>query len=115
MGEIRDKYPLLFKDNQEKIDKKFDLAWREVREIAHLLKNKYDVEKVIVFGSLLDKDRFHLSSDIDLAVEGIDDSVFYKAYGEIIGEYTDFKVDLVDLKDCKESLLDVIKNEGREI
>ncbi|MFW5795287.1 MAG: nucleotidyltransferase domain-containing protein, partial [Bacillota bacterium] len=61
------------------------------------------------------KSRFHKRSDIDIAVKGIDDELFYEAYGEIIGKYTDFKVDLIDMQDCKESLLTVIQKEGKEI
>ena len=112
---LKDKYPLLFKYNDKKLNKRHKLAWKDTKKISKILKEKYKAEKVIIFGSLLDKNRFHKRSDIDIAVKGIDDGLFYEAYGEIIGKHTDFKVDLIDLKDCKNSLLEVIKEEGKEI
>ena len=112
---LKDKYPLLFNKQNKKLNKRYELAWNDTKKIASILKEKYGAEKVIVFGSLLKKNKFHKRSDIDLAVKGIEDHIFYEAYGKIIGEYTDFEVDLIDMKDCKKSLLKVIKEEGKEI
>lgn len=112
---LKEEYPLLFKKNEKALNKRYESAWDDIKKIAKMLKEKYGAEKVIVFGSLLNKKRFHKRSDIDLAVKGIDDELFYEAYGKIIGKYTDFKVDLVDIEDCKESLLKVINKEGKEI
>ncbi len=108
---IREEYPLLFTGEQE-VDKRYEEAWKEIGKLAGVLREKYKAEKVIVFGSLIDKERFHKYSDIDLAVKGIPDDKFYKAYGEITGLSNDFHVDLVDINDCKESLFEVIKKEG---
>lgn len=112
---LKEEYPLLFKKNEKALNKRYESAWDDIKKIAKMLKEKYGAEKVIVFGSLLNKKRFHKRSDIDLAVKGIDDELFYEAYGKIIGKYTDFEVDLVDIEDCKESLLKVINKEGKEI
>ena len=69
---------------------------------------KYDVSKVYLFGSNLDPERE--SNDIDLAVEGISDSVFFKFYSELIFSLSK-PVDLLDLK--KKSLLTtMVKSEG---
>ena len=69
---------------------------------------KYDVSKVYLFGSNLDPERE--SNDIDLAVEGISDSVFFKFYSELIFSLSK-PVDLLDLK--KKSLLtNMVKSEG---
>ena len=69
---------------------------------------KYDVSKVYLFGSNLDSERE--SVDIDLGVEGIPDSLFFKFYSELIFSLSK-PVDLVDLK--KKSLLNkMIKSEG---
>ena len=69
---------------------------------------KYNVSKVYLFGSNLEPGREH--NDIDLAVEGIPDSLFFKFYSELIFSLSK-PVDLVDLK--KKSLLNtMVKSEG---
>lgn len=69
---------------------------------------KYNVSKVYLFGSNLNPERE--SNDIDLGVEGISDSLFFKFYSELIFALSK-PVDLVDLK--KESLLhSMIKSDG---
>lgn len=115
MKNIKEEYPLLFKNDEEVVNEKFKSAWKKARSIAKILKDKYDAETVIVFGSLLDKQRFHKKSDIDLAVMGINDKKFYKAYGEITAKFTGINIDLVDVKDCEKSLLTVIEKEGIKI
>lgn len=69
---------------------------------------KYNIAKLYLFGSNL-KDKRD-SNDIDLAVDGIADSLFFKFYGELIFSLSK-PVDLIDLK--KKSLLnEMIKSEG---
>lgn len=76
----------------------------KVLEIA----KKYNVAKLYLFGSYLDNER--VPNDIDLAVEGIDNSLFFKFYSELIFSLSK-PVDLIDLK--KKSLLtEMVKNEG---
>lgn len=72
------------------------------------LAKKYDVSKLYLFGSNLETGKE--SKDIDLAVDGIDDLLFFKFYSELI--FTLSKpVDLIDLK--KKSLLNtLVKSEG---
>lgn len=69
---------------------------------------RYNVSKLYLFGSNLDPKR--IPDDIDLAVEGISESLFFKFYGELIFSLSK-PVDLIDLK--KKSLLnDMVKSEG---
>jgi predicted nucleotidyltransferase len=69
---------------------------------------KYNVAKLYLFGSNLEDKR--VANDIDLAVEGISDSLFFKFYSELIFSLSK-PVDLIDLK--KKSLLnEMIKTEG---
>jgi len=75
-----------------------------LQEIA----KKYNVSKVYLFGSTIEPEREH--NDIDLAVEGILDSSFFKFYSELIFSLSK-PVDLIDLK--KKSLLNtIVKSEG---
>ncbi len=69
---------------------------------------KYEVSRIYLFGSNLDPD--NNPNDIDLAVEGIPDLLFFKFYSELIFALSK-PVDLIDLK--KKSLLSsMIKSEG---
>lgn len=69
---------------------------------------RYNIAKLYLFGSNLDSARE--ANDIDLAVEGIADNVFFKFYSELIFSLSK-PVDLIDLK--KKSLLnDMVRSEG---
>ena len=75
-----------------------------VKEIAQ----KYNVAKLYLFGSSLDSNRE--ANDIDLAVEGIEHSLFFKFYGELIFSLSK-PVDVLDLN--KKSLFcDLVRAEG---
>lgn len=81
----------------------------EIRKLAA----KYDICKVILFGSRARGD-FRRTSDIDLAVTGGD----FERFALDVAEETStlLKFDIVDLdRDMQPELLDSIKNEGRLI
>jgi len=72
------------------------------------LAKKYNISKLYLFGSNIEDKKN--PTDIDLAVDGIEDSLFFKFYGELIFSMSK-PVDLIDLK--KKSLLnEMIKSEG---
>lgn len=72
------------------------------------LAKKYDVTRLYLFGSSL-KTGIE-PNDFDLAVEGIDESLFFKFYGELIFALSK-PIDLIDLR--KKSLLNtLVKSEG---
>jgi predicted nucleotidyltransferase len=80
----------------------------EDRRILSEIAKRYNVAKLYLFGSNLDSVRE--ANDIDLAVEGIADNVFFKFYSELIFSLSK-PVDLIDLK--KKSLLnDMVRSEG---
>lgn len=110
---IKEKYPLLFKDiDSIDLDEHFEKAWEQAKVAANILKKEYGARKVWVFGSLTDKDKFNKNSDIDLAEIGIADKKFYSAVAAITRAVRDFKVDLVDAENCRKVLKDAIKKEG---
>ena len=75
------------------------------------LAQKYKVKRVILFGSA-SKDKIK-SRDIDLAVEGIPDRLFFKFYSELIFSLSK-PVDLVDLSK-KSKFTEIITAEGIQI
>lgn len=72
------------------------------------LSGKYDVGKVILFGSSLDPQRD--SNDIDLAIEGVASKDYYRYCSELMMALTK-PVDIIDLSvPCK--FVDIILEEG---
>jgi predicted nucleotidyltransferase len=70
-----------------------DKAWEVARAAAALLKSRYKASRVIVFGSLIQPDRFHLWSDVDLAVWGLSPTDYFEAVARVLdvgGELTRF-------------------------
>ena len=72
------------------------MAIEKARRVAKILKEKYEVRKVILFGSLIWRPDFlWRGTDIDLIVEGLDDDRYFEALAEISGISHPFQVDLV--------------------
>jgi len=83
------------------------ISSKDKNKIIEIAK-KYGVSKLFLFGSSIKSDI--KSNDIDLGVEGIDDSLFFQFYSELIFALSK-PIDLIDLK--KKSLLSsMIKSEG---
>ena len=109
---ITKKYPLLFHDDSIYNSELYNQAWVKANQAAEILKQYYSAQKVILFDSMLHKNSFDSSSDIDLAVSGIPDNRFYDAVGTILQVVSPFEIDLVDIDDCRESVKKVIASEG---
>lgn len=85
------------------------LVWKEIAEFA----KKYDIQKVILFGSRSRGD-YHKTSDIDLAVSGGEVASFQCDVDEETS--TLLKFDIVDLdKPVQKELLSSILSEGKVI
>jgi predicted nucleotidyltransferase len=76
----------------------------EIQTIA----KKYKAKKVILFGSSCDPSIN--SNDIDLAVEGVPDALFFKFYSELIFSLSK-PVNILDLR-RKNKFKDIILSEG---
>lgn len=112
------KYPLTFADDpqaRKDAERRYQQAWEVAEKAADLLKKKYGAKKVVVFGSLAHRPWFTPWSDIDLAAWGIPAERFFAAVGAVTGLSPDFKIDLVDPVDCRDSLRKAIEDEGIEI
>ena len=82
------------------------------KDKAAILKyaKKYNLSKVILFGSCLDRDD---PNDIDIGVKGIEPEVFFKFYGELLLEISK-RLDIVNLD--KDNLFNkLIEKEGMKI
>jgi len=89
-------------------------ARKVAANISRELVSRFGAKRVFLFGSLT-RDDFNKRSDIDLAAEGIAPADFYRAVAFASGVSKVWKVDLVDMGDCSESLLQHILKEGIEL
>lgn len=81
------------------------------RKAAAVLRQEFGAERVWLFGSLA-RGTFDAASDIDLAVDGIEEKAFLRALGRLISLHPDFSVDLVDIREARPGLRRAIEEEG---
>lgn len=87
-------------------------AWRVAHRAARLLRERYGVPSVRVFGSLLHPGRFHVGSDVDLAVEGLAISDYWDALVDVLFLDDEITIDLVDPDTCPSDIWARIEREG---
>lgn len=85
-------------------------AREEAARAARLLAEHYGVRRVTLFGSLLGQGAGR-GSDVDLAAEGLDPALFFKADAHLAREIP-MPVDLKLLEDCPEPLRERIAEDG---
>lgn len=90
-------------------------AWEVARTAADILRRDFGATRVAVFGSLVDGERFSLWSDVDLASWGIPVHRFFGAVAAVSAVSPDFRVDLVDIQNCRASIRKSIEREGIEL
>ena len=71
----------------------------KVDKALKILEKKYKWNKAYLFGSVAQKEKFGRSSDIDLAIDGLNSLDHYVFTGEI-SELLDKSVDVVLLEEC---------------
>ena len=84
-------------------------------EAALLLKTQFGARRVVLFGSLAHRAWFSHDSDIDLAVEGITPTEYWRAWNDVENLFPEIKVDLVELETCSGSLRKAVERTGVEL
>ena len=92
-------------------DRAMDLA----RRAAQLLRERFGVTRVVVFGSVVREGCFTPWSDVDLAAWGLKSADTFLAIGVTHGLDPEIEVSLVDMSICPPSLSAVIEAESREL
>ena len=85
------------------------------RQAATLLRQRFHVENVVVFGSLLRPEHFGERSDVDLAVQGLAEEDFLSAVAAVTSLDPEIIVDLVAIEQASSSLRQHLEQEGRQI
>lgn len=81
----------------EQMVKRYQRGWEVAHEAAEILKREFGACRVVVFGSLLDQQRIHLQSDVDLAVWGLNPKYYFQAVARLQEIDPTFAVDLVEI------------------
>ncbi len=87
---------------------------KRIRKIAKKLGPKYNLRTIYLFGSLLERDSFHLNSDIDIGVKEIESKKYLDLWGDF-EKGLDHKFDLVNMDRCNKRLKNHIEEEGEII
>jgi uncharacterized protein len=99
---------------QQQLLKRQERGLDIAHQAAHLLKAQFGATRVVLFGSLLNVERMHLRSDIDLAVWGINDRDYLRAVAQLL-DLSEFSVDLVEVENASPKLLSAIQTTGIEL
>lgn len=83
-------------------------------QAAALLKSRFNARKVALFGSLLNIDRMHPRSDIDLAVCGLDPKQYYQAVAALL-DLSDFAIDSIEVELTSPKILAEIQAHSIEL
>jgi predicted nucleotidyltransferase len=87
-------------------------AWALARRAAALLREQFEAERVVVFGSLVHRGCFTPWSDVDLAAWGIQPQDTFRAIGMVMDLDAEIELNLVDVGTCSTALLATIEQEG---
>ncbi|MBN1992885.1 MAG: nucleotidyltransferase domain-containing protein [Anaerolineae bacterium] len=97
------------------LENRIAYAWQLTRRAAQLLREKYQVKRVRVFGSLLYAEQFHAKSDVDLAVEGLAVHNYWDALADVLFLDDEIMIDLVDPATCPPPVWLQVEREGVDV
>lgn len=86
--------------NQRRLVERFNQAQTIAQQAATLLKQEFQAQQVILFGSVAHGQWFSPTSDIDLAVRQLAPDTYFIAVARLQDLSPEFKIDLVPLESC---------------
>ncbi|RKU33671.1 hypothetical protein C6496_21410 [Candidatus Poribacteria bacterium] len=87
-------------------------AWQTAYQVATLLYEAFGATQVVVFGSLTEPMSFTKESDIDIAVSGLSNDDYDKAWSKIFDFDSEFKIDITNFDRSKGLFRDRIKTQA---
>lgn len=99
---------------QEELQSRAEQAGKAARRCAQLLAERYQIKRVWLIGSLLQRESFHNRSDIDLAVEGLAERKYFDALVKLYQMIPPgLELDLITLETAQPALRKHILATGR--
>lgn len=103
------------RQEEEENNQRRQAAWAAARQAARILRERFGVTRVVVFGSLVQETGFTRWSDVDLAAWGIAPEDTFRAIGAVMDLDSAVPVNLVDVNTVRPKLLAVIEDDGIEL
>jgi predicted nucleotidyltransferase len=100
------------RQTRQRLAKRFERARKAAECAATLLKEQFNVARVVLFGSLVHPKLFHIHSDIDLAAWGLHERDYYRAIGQLQAIDAEFAIDLIRIEEAPPTLCAAIEQEG---
>ena len=100
---------------QDEMTLRREMGWQAARQAANLLREQFQVERVVVFGSLVHQTVFTRWSDVDIAAWGLSVEDTFRAIGAVMDLETTIPVNLVDINTAQPSLKQAIERDGLDI
>ncbi len=106
-------YYSVWKERQKEEKRRRQLAIKKARVVAKTLKEKYQAEEVILFGSLIWRPDFlWKGTDIDLIVSGLEDERYFEILADISVISHPFHIDLIPFEKAWPSIKKRALKEG---
>jgi predicted nucleotidyltransferase len=88
-------------------------ARKVARRAAKILKEEFGVSKVVLFGSTVQPSLFHSRSDVDLAVWGLGENLYFRAVSVLLSIDPEIGVDLIEFEFASPSMQATILRDGK--
>lgn len=95
--------------------REFEHILDRVRKATSVLKERFGVRRVLLFGSLAHVGWFVPDSDVDLVVEGLAAEYYWEAWRVVEEIIEDRPVDLIEVETARDSLQRAIRRYGVEL
>ncbi len=73
------------------------------------------MERIVLFGSAANSRLFHSRSDVDIAVWGLDDRLYFRVVGVLLGIDSEIGVDLITFETASPAMQEVILRDGKPL
>jgi len=100
---------------QRELAHRKERAWQVMHRAATLLREQFGATQVAAFGSLVHGYWFSRTSDLDLAVWGLQADDYFVAVAKLQDLSPEFEIDLVAVEHCKPELREIIAREGKQL
>jgi len=100
---------------QQKVDLLYQKAIQDFNIIVEIIIEKYKPKKIYQWGSLLNKKHFSEMSDIDIALEGIDNAETFFCLIAEVENLTEFPLDIIEMEKIHILHKNMILNKGKLI
>jgi len=98
---------------QKELAKRRQRAQELAYQAAQILKEEFGATRVVLYGSLLHPELFHLRSDVDLAAWDVQH--YFRAVARLLDLDPEIEINLVPIEDVRPSLSATIEREGVEL